>query len=208
MLAKNGAAPIGDLRYLADTKLNNIATPPSQLAAALALVGDRARAERVYAALQDLEPKPVDYGLSAMRRRWSRSPAKATRRAQRWSRRVQRVEAARADALYLHAGECVAGAGRTCDREGGQHDLLDVDGSAVKSAVFNSYKQGDVAAKPIRITNTGDAPVQAVVSVSGAPLTPEPAAENGFKIERTYHTLDGKPADIAKAKQNDRLPWC
>ena len=51
VLARNGAAPIGDLRYLADTKLANLATPiaKSQLAAALALVGDKARAERVYA---------------------------------------------------------------------------------------------------------------------------------------------------------------
>ncbi len=38
-------------------------------------------------------------------------------------------------------------------------------------------------------------PVQAVVSVTGAPITPEPAAEKGFKIERLYYTLDGKPAD-------------
>src|SRR4029077_10805374 len=52
VLARNGAAPIGDLRYLADTKLNNLATPiaKSQLAAALALVGDRSRAELAYAA--------------------------------------------------------------------------------------------------------------------------------------------------------------
>ena len=43
VLARNGAAPIGDLRYLADTKLANLATPiaKSQLAAALALVGDK-----------------------------------------------------------------------------------------------------------------------------------------------------------------------
>src|SRR5205085_6644117 len=32
-----------------------------------------------------------------------------------------------------------------------------------------------------------------------------PAAEKGFKIERRYYTLDGKPADPAKAKQNDRF---
>ena len=62
-----------------------------------------------------------------------------------------------------------------------------------------------MAGKPVKITNTGDAPVQAVVSVSGSPVTPEPAASNGFKIERTYYTLDGKPADITKAKQNDRF---
>jgi uncharacterized protein YfaS (alpha-2-macroglobulin family) len=44
-----------------------------------------------------------------------------------------------------------------------------------------------------------------VVSVSGAPLTPEPAADNGFKIERRYFTLDGEPADVSKAKQNQRF---
>ena len=62
VLARNGAAPIGDLRYLADTKLNNLATSiaKSQLAAALALVGDKSRAERVYAAaLESLAPKPA-----------------------------------------------------------------------------------------------------------------------------------------------------
>jgi alpha-2-macroglobulin len=44
-----------------------------------------------------------------------------------------------------------------------------------------------------------------VVSVSGAPLTPEPAAERGFKIERNYFTLDGQPADPTTAKQNQRF---
>ena len=41
--------------------------------------------------------------------------------------------------------------------------------------------------------------------MSGAPLTPEPAAERGFKIERSYFTLDGEPADPAKARQNQRF---
>src|SRR5258707_11156429 len=62
-----------------------------------------------------------------------------------------------------------------------------------------------MAGKPIKITNTGDAPVQAVVSVSGSPITPERAASNGLKIERSYFTLDGKPADVWKAKQNARF---
>jgi uncharacterized protein YfaS (alpha-2-macroglobulin family) len=62
-----------------------------------------------------------------------------------------------------------------------------------------------MAGKSIKITNTGEAAVQAVVSVSGAPVTPEPAASNGFKIERSYFRLDGKPADVSKAKQNDRF---
>lgn len=78
----------------------------------------------------------------------------------------------------------------------GQETLtLDIDGQPIKSAVFRSYKAEALTGKPIRITNTGDAPLQAVVSVSGSPITPEPAASNGFKIERNYFTLDGKPAD-------------
>ena len=52
VLARNGLAPVGDLRYIADAKLDELSTPiaKAQIAAALAMVGDRARAERVYAA--------------------------------------------------------------------------------------------------------------------------------------------------------------
>jgi uncharacterized protein YfaS (alpha-2-macroglobulin family) len=60
-------------------------------------------------------------------------------------------------------------------------------------------------AEPFRVKNTGTAPLRAVVSVSGAPVTPEPPAERGFKIERLYYTLDGKRADPAKARQNQRF---
>src|SRR5262249_11807862 len=61
VLARNGTAPVGDLRYLADTKLSDVATPiaKAQLAAALAMLGDRARAERVYtAAIDAIAPPP------------------------------------------------------------------------------------------------------------------------------------------------------
>ena len=47
VLARNGTAPLGDLRYLADAKLGDLGTPiaKAQIAAALGLLGDRARAE-------------------------------------------------------------------------------------------------------------------------------------------------------------------
>ena len=82
---------------------------------------------------------------------------------------------------------------------------LDVDVAPDKTALYRIYKAAAMEGKPIKITNTGDTPVQAVVSVSGSPVTPEPAASNGFKIERSYFTLDGKPADVSKARQNDRF---
>ena len=58
---------------------------------------------------------------------------------------------------------------------------LDVAGSTVKGALYRSIKASDLA-QPLKVTNTGEGALQAVVSVSGAPITPEPAAESGFKI--------------------------
>ncbi|MDR3467036.1 MAG: alpha-2-macroglobulin [Xanthobacteraceae bacterium] len=215
VLARNGVAPIGDLRYLADTKLGNLATPiaKAQLAAALALVGDRARAERVYAAaLDSLMPKPVlvfgrtDYGsalrdaaaLVSLASEGSAPHATITAA-------VERVEAARGLTPYTSTQEnaWLVLASRAIARDGGVS--LEVDGSPVKTALYRSFTSAEVTAKPVKITNTGDTPMQAVVAVSGAPVTPEPAAANGFKIERNYFTLDGKPADISHARQNDRF---
>jgi len=66
VLARNGVAPVGDLRYIADTKLNDLATPiaKAQVATALAMLGDKARADRVYlAALDAIAPQPkLDLG--------------------------------------------------------------------------------------------------------------------------------------------------
>jgi alpha-2-macroglobulin len=214
VLARNGAAPIGDLRYLADTKLNNLATPiaKSQLAAALALVGDNSRAERVYAAaLESLAPKPVlefgqvDYG-SALRDAAALVSLAGEGNAPRatLTQAVARVEVARGLTPYTSTQEnaWLVLASRALAKE---TMALDLNGASIKTALYRSYKAAEMEGKPIKITNTGDAPVQAVVSVGGAPITPEPAASNGFKIERNYFTLDGKPADVSKARQNDRF---
>jgi uncharacterized protein YfaS (alpha-2-macroglobulin family) len=214
VLARNGAAPIGDLRYLADTKLNNLATPiaKAQLAAALALVGDRDRAERVYAAaLDSLAPKPVlefgrvDYG-SALRDAAALVSLASEGNAPQatLTQAVLRVEAARGLSPYTSTQEnaWMVLAARALAKE---TLALDLNGQPIKTALFRSYKAEQVANQPIKITNTGDVPLQAVVSVSGSPVVPEPAASNGFKIERNYFTLDGKPADISKARQNDRF---
>ena len=117
---------------------------------------------------------------------------------------VQRVEAARGLSPYTSTQEnaWLVLAARALAKE---TMALDLNGDAVKTALYRSYKADEVKAQPLKIANTGDSPVQAVVTVSGSPITPEPAASNGFKIERNYFTLGGEPADITKAKQNDRF---
>ncbi len=215
VLARNGAAPIGDLRYFADTKLDDFSTPiaKAQIAAALGMLGDRARAERVYAeALASLAPRPVlqygrsDYGsdlrdASAIVTLASESGApRAT-----ISGAVERVEAARGITSYLSTQEeaWMVLAARSLAKEASS-TTLDVAGEKHEGTLNQRFRPADLQA-PLRVTNTSEGPLQAVVTVSGAPLVPEPAAEKGFKIERLYYTLDGKPADPAKAKQNQRF---
>src|SRR4029077_14489818 len=61
VLARNGAAPLGDLRYLADSRLSDLATPiaKAQVAAALGMLGDRVRAERLYNAAFESLARPT-----------------------------------------------------------------------------------------------------------------------------------------------------
>jgi uncharacterized protein YfaS (alpha-2-macroglobulin family) len=216
VLARNGVAPIGDLRYLADTKIDAIATPiaRAQVAAALGLMGDRTRAERVYAAaLAALAPPPAglesgraDYG-STLRDAAAVVTLAAEGNAPQATimNAVARVETARSAATYTSTQEnaWMVLAARALGKEA--RLSLRIAGEARSSALYRTYRASEVPASGIKVENLGDATLQAVVSVSGAPIVPEPAAEKGFRIERTYHTLDGEKVDPSKVKQNTRL---
>jgi hypothetical protein len=89
---------------------------------------------------------------------------------------------------------------------------LSINGEAHKGQLIRPLTPAEVKDKALTIANEGDAAIDAVVSVVGAALTPEPAVSKGFTIERSYYTLDGKKVDLKSAsggsgqlKQNDRL---
>jgi uncharacterized protein YfaS (alpha-2-macroglobulin family) len=215
VLARNGTAPVGDLRYYADTKLDVIATPiaKAQIAAALAMLGDRTRAERVYAAaLASIAPQPVlDYGRSDYGSVLRDAAALVTLASEGGAPRatisgaLERVEASRnltpytstqENAWMVLAARALAGDAQSVS--------LDVGGEKTQGALNRNLRPSDLQS-PLKVTNTGEGSLQAVVTVSGAPLMPEPATEKGFKIERKYYTLAGKPADPSKARQNERF---
>jgi len=82
---------------------------------------------------------------------------------------------------------------------------LDVAGEKLQKPLYRSFRPADLQNGQVKVTNLGEGTLQAVVSVSGAPVTPEPAAEKGFKIERLYYTLPGQAIDPSKVKQNQRM---
>jgi uncharacterized protein YfaS (alpha-2-macroglobulin family) len=215
VLARNGAAPIGDLRYIADVKLSDVATPiaKAQIAAALAMVGDKARADNVYLAALDAiapQPKPdldrADFG-STLRDAAAlvtlasegRAPQKTVDDA------VRRIDSARTLTASTSTQEnaWLVLAARALVKQLNAISL-NVNGETRQGALYRNLRPDDLAA-PLAVQNNGDGNVQAVVSVSGSPLTPEPAAESGFRIERSFHTLAGEAADPGKARQNQRF---
>ncbi|MCI0737078.1 MAG: alpha-2-macroglobulin family protein, partial [Beijerinckiaceae bacterium] len=216
VLARNGRQVMGDLRYLADAKIDSFETPlaRAQLAAALAMLGDRPRAEAAFSKAAErlstlgnsLYASP-DYGsrlrdgagLLAL-------GVEAQMPAAEISRASKIVEDARAKTALTSTQEnafMVLAAEALADRS--QTIALTADGVPQQGAFFKSWSGAALGGKPVTIANSGQAPVSMVLTASGNPSEPEPAAERGYRIERAYYTLDGKQIDPAAIKQNDRI---
>ena len=216
VLARNGRPVMGDLRYLVDTKLSEFASPLSraQLGAALAMLGDRGRAASAFKsaldqldALRDDGFSRPDYGsklrdsvgLVALLAETNGSRADI----QRASLVTERArDAARYTSTQEQSWMIVAAQALAKDAD---QQSLSIDGQAVKGAYHRTFAQAALDEKPVTITNQGANPLRAIVNVSGVPVTPEPATDQGFKIERSYYTLKGQPIDPNRAKQNDRI---
>lgn len=222
VLARNGRAPIGELRYYVDTRLDRFATPlaQAQLGAALAMVGDKERAERAFkAALRQMSADDkyigrADYG-SGIRD----GAALVTLAAETG---VVKAEAPKLAAVIAKAYQTRA---YTSTQEQAwmllaaralseQRDdaALSINGAPHNGELTRSLTAAELKDGALTISNDSDAAIDAVVSVIGASLTPEPAVSKGFTIERSYYTLDGKKVELASAdggnatlKQTDRL---
>jgi alpha-2-macroglobulin len=222
VLARNGRAPIGELRYYVDTKLDDFSTPlaQAQLGAALAMLGDKARAEQALrAALKTIADKDDgltrrDYGTGVRDGAALITLASETGIAKSEMPKLSQVVAKAYTAkTYTSTQEqaWMLMAARALSEEG-ENTSLTVNGEAHKGVLMRSFTAADLKAGKVTIANTGDSPVDAVVSVLGSALNPEPPVSKGFTIERSYYTLEGKQIDLKSAtggksqiKQNDRL---
>jgi hypothetical protein len=212
VLARNGRAPVGDLRYYADTRIDRFATPlaRTQIGAALAMLGDRERADRSFASTmrmldgKETETYRSDYGSmlrdgAAMLTLVSET-GMAKAEAPRLAALVERALATR-DHTSTQENAWMLLAARSMI-EAGARMRLEVAGKAHKGHFARTYGRDDLGSG-VAIANPGDEDVRAVVTVSGDAATPEPPVSKGFSIERLYYTLDGKPVDLASATGGD-----
>ena len=221
VLARNGRPIIGDLRYLADDKLTVFRTPMArgQVAAALAMLGDRARAGKVFAAALDTLDAERDNGLSrpdygstlrdgsallAMLAEANLAPGELA--GDPFMRAAAVVERARDASGYTSTQEnnWIALAAEALAEHGALSQFT-VDDQPVKGAVYRKWSGYALGQKVAVVANTGNATARLVTTVSGVPIAPEPAADQGYALERTFYKLDGTKIDLKSIKQNERV---
>jgi hypothetical protein len=219
VLARNGRAPVGELRYYADTRLERFSTAlaQAQIGAALAMTGDRPRAERAFrAALARMgddaaEESRADYGSRLRDGAAVLTLASETRtlvsEAPQLARIIERAQAARTYTSTQEQAWMLLAARALSDAADAAH--LTLNGVPHSGELTRALAAADLGPGGLAIVNSGEVPVSAVVSVTGSALTAEPAASKGFTISRSYHTLDGTLITSANAqmsiKQNDRV---
>jgi uncharacterized protein YfaS (alpha-2-macroglobulin family) len=225
VLARNGRAPVGDLRYYADTRLDRFSTPlaKAQLGAALAMMGDKVRAETAFAdALDALElPEAVgtvsyrpDYGSdlrdSAALVTLASETHVSSVEAPKLVNVIARAYTGRSYTSTQEQAWLLLAANALADE--GKDLKLIVNGAPVVGAVNRALRADELLKSQLTVANDGPAPVDAVVTVIGSSLTTEPPVSKGFTVERSYYKLDGTPVDLKSASggsaeiaQNERL---
>ena len=211
VLARNGRAPIGELRYYADTRLDRFSTPlaKAQLGAALAMLGDKERAETAFkAALADSMAEGADdvTARTTTARGLRDGAALVTLAAETGVAQVETPQLVNVLAkAYRRAATprrrsrrgCCSPRRRSATRP--RTTKLDRQRRAAQGRDRAQRLRGRARSRA-HITNDGDAPVDAVVTVIGAALTPEPAVARASRSSARYYTLDGKKVDLESAR--------
>ncbi|WP_439271697.1 alpha-2-macroglobulin family protein [Pseudochrobactrum sp. HB0163] len=214
VLSRNRRASIADLRYYADTRLEEFATPlaRAQLGASLALYGDGQRSEKAFAAALRLAQSEqaiaarADYGsplrdgaailaLAAESRPMPSIMPQLTKMVGDMSNKA-RYTSTQEQAWLLLAAK-------------GLHDSdadlsLTYNGEPHQGALSERLTGEELEAQPVALGNRGDKPAEAVITTVAAPVTAPSAGGNGFTISRSYYTLDGEEVSVSQVKQNER----
>jgi uncharacterized protein YfaS (alpha-2-macroglobulin family) len=224
VLARNGRPVMGDLRYLSDQKLDLFASPlaRAQLAAGLSLLGDRGRAAPVFQAaltrLKAIEGERAwreDYGsplrdaagtMALMAESGSALDQMiAAGRVVEDTRKVRPYASTQEQAWMVIAAAAIA-------KETERLKTTVEHAGTVETktgAYYRTFRADQLDGKPVtvKIDPAVDRKLASVVVVttSGHPVAPEPAASNGYTVERFFYKPDGSKADMTKLRQTDRL---
>ncbi|MFY9210105.1 MAG: alpha-2-macroglobulin family protein [Aestuariivita sp.] len=212
VLAREGEAAMGDLRYYADQKAENFATPMAlaQLAAALAAYGDQVRADRMFALSQARLDRASGDGLPIWRSdfgtRLRDAAGVLTLASEAGSTAIDRDGLVQRVALRD---------GRRSTQEAAwsllaAHALAEAPGSAglrvngtEVSGPFVRLLEDGISAQSYAITTS--ATTDLTLTTMGVPAIAPPAGGTGYTIEREFYTLEGEELDPATLTVGQRF---
>lgn len=213
VLAREGAARMGDLRYYAGVKAGALATPlaAAQLGAALAAYGDQTRADRLFARAARMIAGERDAEMALWRADYG------TRRRDRAGVLALALEAGSAavDRAALTAPLAAAGP-RMSTQERAWTLLaakaliedtaaagLTLNGAPVSGPLVRRFSAAGFA--PQVIANRGEAATSLTLTTTGVPETPAAAGGYGYSIERRYFDMEGRPVTLDRVQTGARL---
>ena len=203
VLAREGAAAMGDLRYYADVKGDAFATPlaAAQLGAALAAYGDQVRADAMFARAAGMIAAPgndaplwrADYGTALRDAAGVLALAtEAASAAVDTDALTMRITASDAPLSTQEAAWSLLAAHALIDAP--EASGLLVDGAPVAGPFVQVLDSAEPA--PARdITAAGGAASEITLTTLGVPEVPPAAGGTGLAIERSFYTMEGAPIE-------------
>lgn len=215
VLAREGAAAVGDLRYYADVKGDDFETPlaAAQLGAALASYGDQTRADAMFARAarmvsalgKETASWRDDYGTdlrdsAAVLALASESGSQAVNMQTAGASLISRLAQTRLSTQ--EATWTLLAAHALIDRPGTEG--LTIDGAPATGPLVRMI-DAETAGQSIEIGNASGKSETLTLTTLGVPEVPEPAGGKGWSITRSYYTLDGEAVEASHVKQGERL---
>ncbi len=222
VLAREGAASMGDLRYYADVKADAFDTPiaSAQLGAALASYGDQTRADEMFKRAAEQVARNVAADKAAPETQVWRADYGSNLR----DATALLALSAEAGSTAIPAdslGQSVAASllSRSLSTQeatwallathalidGKSADQFTVNGTPVDGPLVRVIEDQTAGGAAQVIANAGKSEATVTLTSFGVPATPEPASGNGYRIERSWYTTDGQPVDLAAVKQGTRM---
>ncbi len=197
VLARAGAASIGDLRYYADTKAEAFSTPLArgQLGAALASYGEQYRADRMFQLAQDLSQQTSDQTPG-----WRDDYGTALRDAAGLLHLAVEAGSTAVDQTQLATGLTARQGGYSTQeaaqilmasqalRGGSGVAVLSVDDAPVAGPLVQTRSVGEA---PSAIRNISGVAQDVTLTTYGVPVTPPEAGGYGYAITRSAYDMEG-----------------
>jgi hypothetical protein len=209
VLAREGEADIGQLRYFHDSRLRDEPSPlaRAQIGAALARMGDRARARNAfrmaeqalgYRNVGDWYQTPLRdiAGVLALA-----AEAGETELVDRLRRRLE-ADAPNAEELTTQEkAQLLFAANALLERAGPVNVSLNGAQMNERRVLVNASR----LAQGLVFRNNARGPVWRTLALSGATLEPPPSLQAGYTLDKSVYALDGGSLNLNGIRQGDRV---